>query len=150
MESRELLVRSSCNAVAFFRDIPGLQTGDATEIAEEAEPTPAGMANRPMNSPVQFHGKRYALRIVAGGETPRPRLELLREDKPVATLFEVSPGDELYCERKYLGDLNNDGLIDVVFDCQRNIYERWSGVSLSERASTSRHLVLQRVAGGNI
>jgi hypothetical protein len=67
----------------------------------------------------------------------------------VATLFEASVGDELSCgPPPWMGDVNGDGAVDVVFDCQRNIYESWSGVALSVDGSASLRLLLQRETGG--
>ncbi|MGA8052432.1 MAG: hypothetical protein WCA12_00985, partial [Burkholderiales bacterium] len=72
-----------------------------------------------------------------------------RDGEPVATIFETGIGDELACNSPpWLGDVNEDGAVDVLFACQRNIYEQWSGVSLSVPGSAGRRLLLQRETGG--
>jgi hypothetical protein len=83
---------------------------------------------------------------------PQTRLALLRDAEIVAIVLEVPPGDDLSCtERPWLGDLNGDGEIDVVFRCTLRTYDRWIGVSISDpNAPGKRRLVIQRATGGSV
>jgi hypothetical protein len=105
----------------------------------------------------RFRDHVYALRVTdrwlpepaSPMEPRRARLQLLRDGEPVAAIFETDVGDELSCNSPpWLGDVNQDGAVDVLFACQRNIYEQWSGVSLSVPGGAGRRLLLQRETGG--
>lgn len=155
MEWREVAIGASCKAVAFFRAAPGLSPGRTVEPAVATEP--AGGDTSAAQWRFRFHDHVYALRVTdrwlperaPPTEPRRARLQLLRDGEPVATLFETGIGDELSCNSPpWLGDVNGDGAVDVLFACQRNIYEQWSGVSLSVPGGTGRRLLLQRETGG--
>lgn len=155
MEYREVAIGAACQALAFFRVPPGLAAGRAVEPALAVEPV-GGDRSAPQWR-FRFRGQVYALRVsdrwvpkvASPAESRAARLELLHDGVPVATVFGSKVGDELSCgSRPWLGDLNGDGVIDVVFECQRNTYEHWSGVSLSVPGHTDRRLLLQRETGG--
>ena len=155
MEYREIAIGASCKALAFFRATPGLSPGRRVEPAVATEP--AGGDTSAAQWRFRFRDHVYALRVSdrwlpepsSPMEPRRARLQLLRDGEPVAAIFETDFGDELSCNSPpWLGDVNQDGAVDVLFACQRNIYEQWSGVSLSVPGSAGRRLLLQRETGG--
>ena len=155
MEYREVAIGGSCKALAFFRATPGLSPGRPVEPAVAIEP--AGGDRSATQWRFRFRGHVYALGVTdrwspkaaSPAQPRRARLALLRDGEPVATLFESGVGDELSCgPPPWMGDVNGDGAVDVVFDCERNIYESWSGVALSVDGSASLRLLLQRETGG--
>jgi hypothetical protein len=155
MESREIAIGATCKAIAFFRDIPGLGRGGSVEHA--AAQAPEGGDWGAERWRFRFRNHAYALKVTdrwasKSGPTSEPRrtcLELARDGEPMAVLLETGTGDELSCASPpWLGDLNGDGAVDVIFQCHRNIYEQWSGLSLSVAGSSDRRLVLQRSTGG--
>lgn len=157
LEWREVVVGASCKALAFFRTVPGLSPGGSVEPSVAIEP--AGGDSSAARWRFRFRDHLYALRVTdrwlpepaSPLQARRARLQLLRDGEPVATLFETGVGDELACNSPpWLGDLNGDRAIDVVLACHRNIYEQWSGVSLSVPGGTGRRLLLQRENGGSL
>ncbi len=55
------------------------------------------------------------------------------------------------CDVKWMGDLNRDGVPDVVVSCFRNIYERTLGAFVSRPGTPGRYdFIRQREAGGNV
>jgi len=155
MEWREVAIGASCKALAFFRATPGLSPGRSVEPAVATEPT--GGDTSAAQWRFRFRGHVYALRVTdrwlpepaAPMKPRRARLQLLRDGEPVATIFEADFGDELSCNPPpWLGDVNEDGVVDVLFACQRNLYEQWSGASLSVPGGAGRRLLLQRETGG--
>jgi len=155
MEYREVAIGGSCKALAFFRATPGLSPGRPVEPAVAIEPT--GGDRSATQWRFRFRGHVYALSVTdrwslkaaSPTEPRRASLALLRDGEPVVTLFESGVGDEVSCgPPPWMGDVNGDGAVDVVFDCRRNIYESWSGVALSVDRSASLRLLLQRDTGG--
>ena len=148
MESREVDIGATCTAVAFVANVGGLLAGQRLDSAAMSAPPSDGEQGFAAWS-YRFHEHRYSLRI-GEGRKHGASLELLRDGRPIATLFELDHKDELSCGRSpWMGDLNADGAIDVMFQCQRNTYEAWDGLSLSQGTDPDRRqLILQRETGG--
>lgn len=150
---REVAVYSDCDASAFVVGIEGLRPG----------PIPAATADRERNRVVgHMEGEGYRFRLAErdylvrtvmtnkGSHESRARLEILRDEKPYVELLEID-ALKMNCAVTWMGDLNGDGVPDVVAECWRNIYERIYGVFLSRNGKAgSYEFIKQREVGGAI
>lgn len=148
---REIAIHSDCKASAFLVEVGGLKSGPI--LAAGADSDRNKTVGHIEGYRFRVSGRDYHVRVAmmqAGTAQPRARLEILQDGKPYSILLEQDAHD-LSCSVHWMGDLNRDGVPDIVYSCFRNIYERFSGLFLSRQGTTGRYeLIRQREVGGNI
>ena len=148
---RELAYYSDCGASAFLLGFDGLRAGPIRAATPDRERNRIVGHMEGEGYRFRFADADYLIRTVMTNKgTPgsQARLEILRNGAPYATPLEMD-ADDLVCLVTWMGDLNGDGVPDLVVACTRNTYEKINGLFLSRTGRpASYEVVRQRETGG--
>jgi hypothetical protein len=148
---RQIEVYADCHAQAFLRGVAGLTPGAIRSATPDAERNLA--VGHIEGFRFRFADREFLVRTTLRRQAtgrPTARLEILRDGQPYSLLREQD-AEDMACAVNWMGDLNGDGLPDVVLGCTYDTYQRFSGLFLSRKGTAGAYeFIAQRVAGGGV